>query len=93
MNDDIEKIEYNNEEEAEIAQINSLITTMNAVSALRNQLEEQRRRPSLEQCADCGGDIPEARRQAIKGVQLCIHCQTMAERLRATYRPPGVRSE
>jgi len=93
MNDDIEKIEYNNEEEAEVAQINSLITTMNAVSALRDQLEEQRRRPSLEHCADCGEDIPQARREAIKGVQLCIHCQTKAERLKATYRPPGGRSE
>jgi phage/conjugal plasmid C-4 type zinc finger TraR family protein len=31
--------------------------------------------PSLEHCAHCGADIPEARRQAIPGVRLCVPCQ------------------
>lgn len=30
---------------------------------------------SLSQCAECDEDIPEARRQAIPGVKLCIDCQ------------------
>lgn len=30
---------------------------------------------SLESCADCGARIPEARRQAIPGVRLCVACQ------------------
>jgi phage/conjugal plasmid C-4 type zinc finger TraR family protein len=31
--------------------------------------------PSRTHCADCGAEIPEARRQAIPGVRLCIRCQ------------------
>ena len=30
---------------------------------------------SLENCAECDEPIPEARRQAIPGVKLCIDCQ------------------
>jgi phage/conjugal plasmid C-4 type zinc finger TraR family protein len=31
--------------------------------------------PSLEACAECGAKIPEARREAIPGVRLCVACQ------------------
>jgi len=31
--------------------------------------------PSLTHCEDCGNEIPEARREAIPGVRLCIACQ------------------
>ena len=30
---------------------------------------------SLAECAECGEEIPEARRVAIPGVKLCIDCQ------------------
>lgn len=30
---------------------------------------------SLAECAECGEDIPEARRVALPGVKLCIECQ------------------
>ena len=36
-------------------------------------------RPSRETCAECGSVIPEARRQAIPGVTLCIQCQAEQE--------------
>ena len=72
--------EYNNEEEAEVAQINTLIANMNAVAAMRDRLAEQARKPSAEFCEKCGEDIPEARRAAIKGVQMCISCQQLSER-------------
>jgi phage/conjugal plasmid C-4 type zinc finger TraR family protein len=36
--------------------------------------------PSLMHCADCGQEIPEARRAAIPGVRLCIACQEIADR-------------
>lgn len=39
-------------------------------------------RPSAEHCGDCGGDIPEARRQIIPGVELCVECQDRQERTR-----------
>ena len=38
-----------------------------------------RRQPvgeSLTHCADCGEEIPEARRTALPGVKLCIECQS-----------------
>ena len=36
--------------------------------------------PSLELCEDCGGRIPERRRQAVPGCTRCIGCQEEAER-------------
>lgn len=36
--------------------------------------------PSATDCAECGDEIPEGRRQAIKGVQLCTECQQLTER-------------
>ena len=31
--------------------------------------------PSLPHCAECGAEIPEARRNAVPGVRLCVSCQ------------------
>lgn len=35
---------------------------------------------SATECAECGQTIPQARREALPGVQLCIHCQEEADR-------------
>ena len=35
---------------------------------------------SLEHCAECGADIPEARRVALPGVRLCVACQEAHDR-------------
>ncbi|ABM25707.1 transcriptional regulator, TraR/DksA family [Shewanella sp. W3-18-1] len=35
---------------------------------------------SATDCSECGNDIPEGRRQAIKGVQLCTECQSLSEK-------------
>lgn len=88
MNDN-EKFEYNNEEEAEIAQINNLQMNALAVNGVRKQLEEQRKRPSAEECEECGEAIPKARQKAIPGVQMCVYCQNRFERIKANYRRPG----
>jgi phage/conjugal plasmid C-4 type zinc finger TraR family protein len=34
----------------------------------------------LHHCAECGADIPEARRNAIPGVRLCLACQEAHDR-------------
>ena len=34
---------------------------------------------SATECAECGNEIPEGRRRAIKGVQLCTECQQQTE--------------
>ncbi len=36
---------------------------------------------SLESCAECGAKIPEARRQAVPGVRLCLTCQEAADKM------------
>ena len=36
--------------------------------------------PSLESCAECAAKIPEARREAIPGVRLCVACQESNDR-------------
>lgn len=78
MNED--KFEYNNEEEAEMAQLNSIHAALNAADQVRAKLAEQSRFESLEHCADCGDDIPKQRQLAIKGCSLCVHCQELFER-------------
>lgn len=35
---------------------------------------------SLEHCENCGAGIPEARRNAIPGVRLCVPCQEANDR-------------
>jgi phage/conjugal plasmid C-4 type zinc finger TraR family protein len=44
-----------------------------AVRKARSQLPQG---PSLSECRECDEPIPEARRQAIPGVQLCVNCQS-----------------
>lgn len=36
--------------------------------------------PSLHFCRRCGDDIPEKRRQLVRGVSLCFSCQVACER-------------
>jgi phage/conjugal plasmid C-4 type zinc finger TraR family protein len=38
------------------------------------------RGPGLAHCAECGCEIPEARRTAIPGVRLCLSCQDAHDR-------------
>lgn len=55
-------------------QIDSTID--DAVQRARQQLPQG---PSAESCINCEAAIPEGRRQAIPGVQLCIACQTLED--------------
>jgi phage/conjugal plasmid C-4 type zinc finger TraR family protein len=32
--------------------------------------------PGLAECEDCGGSIPEARREALPGARTCVACQS-----------------
>ena len=53
-----------------------------AVNRARSRLP---RGESLLQCEDCGVDIPEARRAALRGVRLCVACQSERDRRDAPY--------
>jgi len=44
-----------------------------AVQLARSQLPQGE---SLTSCEECDAEIPEARRQAVPGVHLCVQCQT-----------------
>ena len=69
--------EYNNEEEAEMAQLHSIHMHLNAIEEVRRKMPKG---PSLEECEDCGEEIPEARRLAQQGITRCIYCQGLFER-------------
>ncbi len=71
---------YDNEEEAEMGQIHAMHLNMNAIADVRKQLAKQALQPSLEECEACGEEIPEARRLAIPGCRLCVHCKEIQER-------------
>lgn len=45
----------------------------------RAGLEGKRACDSAENCVDCDEPIPEARRAAYPGVQLCVECKTRHE--------------
>ena len=47
-------------------------TIEDAVERARNQLPHGE---SLAECEECGASIPQARREAVPGVRLCIVCQ------------------
>jgi RNA polymerase-binding transcription factor DksA len=71
---------YNNEEEAEMGQLHAIHNNMNAVAAVRRQLERQAAEPSAEECEECGDEIPEAHRLAVPGCKLCVFCKERQER-------------
>ena len=50
-----------------------------AITAIQQKQREQAQAGSLSHCMDCGNEIPEARRKAVKGVRRCIDCQLEAE--------------
>lgn len=53
-----------------------------AVQRARSQLT---RGESLSHCEECGEPIPQARRQALPGVRLCIACQGERDREQAVF--------
>jgi phage/conjugal plasmid C-4 type zinc finger TraR family protein len=52
-------------------------TVKDGISRAQSRLPQG---PSLTHCAECGAEIPEARRNAIAGVRLCVRCQDAADR-------------
>ena len=47
--------------------------------ALAAQRAQRPAGPSATHCRDCDEPIPEARRQFVPGVTLCVDCQTLKE--------------
>ncbi len=52
-------------------------TVKDGISRAQSRLPQG---PGLTHCADCGAQIPEARRAAIVGVRLCLPCQEAHDR-------------
>lgn len=52
-------------------------TVKDAVDRAQSRLP---RGPGLTHCAECGAEIPQARREAIPSVRLCISCQDAQDR-------------
>jgi len=48
-------------------------TVKDAIRRVQSQLPQGR---SLPHCAECGAEIPAARREAIPGVRMCVRCQS-----------------
>jgi phage/conjugal plasmid C-4 type zinc finger TraR family protein len=51
-------------------------TIEDAVQRARSQLPKGE---SLTHCEECDAPIPEARRQAVPGVRLCVNCQAQED--------------
>jgi len=72
-----ESIQGDNLEESDQAQLLSISLSEDAVARIRSKIPKG---PGLLECAECGEEIPEARRLAIPGVTMCIFCKTLHER-------------
>jgi phage/conjugal plasmid C-4 type zinc finger TraR family protein len=57
-------------------------TVSDAIARAKSRLPEG---PSLTHCENCDAEIPEARRQAIPGVRLCVACQEADDREAANF--------
>jgi phage/conjugal plasmid C-4 type zinc finger TraR family protein len=57
-------------------------TVKDGVSRAQSRL---RSGPGLTHCAECGVEIPDARRRAIPGVRLCVACQESQDREAAEF--------
>lgn len=55
--------------------LHAVILSENEQHRIRSMLAAQRDRISRHMCADCGGDIPERRRDVVPGCQYCVSCQ------------------
>jgi len=73
--------EANNEEEAEIAQIANLFENEARVRQARDRLEQEQTRKTQTRCVECDEPISAERQRAVPGVQLCIDCQKLAEKI------------
>lgn len=58
-------------------------------STVEDELQRARselpRGESQRHCEECGDEIPQARREAVPGVRLCIACQSERDKQRATF--------
>ena len=75
---EVEGIQNENLEEAEMGQLHAIHNNMNAIAAVRAKIGVG---PGLTHCAECGDRIPKARRLAVSGVQMCVDCQEYAEKV------------
>ena len=75
---EVDGIQNENLEEAEMGQLHAIHNNMNAISAVRAKIGTG---PGLTHCAECGDRIPKARRLAVPGVCLCVDCQEYAEKV------------
>jgi phage/conjugal plasmid C-4 type zinc finger TraR family protein len=57
-------------------------TVKDGINRARSRLPQG---PGLTHCAECGSEIPEARRAAIPGVRLCVSCQAADDRDNAEF--------
>jgi phage/conjugal plasmid C-4 type zinc finger TraR family protein len=52
-------------------------TVKDGVNRVKSRLPQG---PSLTHCAECGAEIPQARREAFAGVKYCVACQESLDR-------------
>lgn len=62
------------------------ISTQEAIERMRARNAHRSVGESAEFCDECDEPIPEARRQAIPGVRLCVNCQSGRDK---AWRPAG----
>ena len=67
-------------EEQEAAQLAHLLEMDAAIMKHMAKQEARKNMVSLEECVECGEPIPEARRNAVPGVTMCIECANLSEK-------------
>lgn len=72
----VESVQHSNIAEEEMGQLHAIHFSENAIAAVRARMPSG---TSMEECVDCGKEIPLQRRLAALGCLRCIHCQSIHE--------------
>jgi phage/conjugal plasmid C-4 type zinc finger TraR family protein len=51
-----------------------------ALAKVQRVIDAAAARQAAEDCRDCGDPIPSARREAVAGVERCVHCAEILEK-------------
>lgn len=67
-------------DECDLAQVMSERYLRGEIAKARTAATSYESRVTSYECADCGREIPEARREAVPGCVRCVKCQIIFER-------------
>jgi len=67
-------------DEADVSEPRQSLILASTIKLVTDQQKARLGLPSLERCRECGDKIPEKRREAEPGCELCVKCKAWEEK-------------